>query len=50
MSEYEWGRDRETGEQRIRSGLRAHSGEPDMELELKNHETVTRAEAGTPTD
>ena len=41
QGEREWRRDRERGEQRIRSGLYADSSEPGAGLELKNCETVT---------
>ena len=48
--ECKWGRGRERGGQSIQSGLRADSREPDDELKLMNHETMTQAKVGCLTE
>ena len=46
MHVHEQGRDRERERERIPSRLRAVSAEPDVGLELTNHEIMTLAEIG----
>ena len=51
QTELEWGRSREGDtESKAGSRLQAVSTEPDMGLEVMNHEIVTQAEVGHLTD